>query len=66
MLRRSRRESTQVAPAAAATVSLPFIFDWSDTANPQVPGYDLDVDTDPNFAGGFGVLFLRALRALMT
>src|SRR4029079_13663643 len=49
---------TLVSPAAGATAKLPFFFDWSDTANPQVPGYDLDVDTDPNFAGDFGVLFL--------
>src|SRR5262249_31282751 len=34
-------------------------FDWSDTANPQVPGYDVDVDTDPNFAGAFGVLLIQ-------
>ena len=45
---------TQVAPAADASVSLPFTFDWTDTANPQVAGYDLDVDTDPNFGGEFG------------
>jgi hypothetical protein len=51
------------APAAGASVSLPFFFDWSDTANPQVPGYDLDVDTDPNFAGSFGVLFLASARS---
>jgi hypothetical protein len=50
-----------VAPVAGASVSLPFFFDWSDTANPQVPGYDLDVDTDPNFAGSFGVLFLSGV-----
>ena len=40
---------SQVAPAAGASVSTPFFFDWSDTANPQVPGYDLQVDTTPNF-----------------
>ena len=50
-----------LAPVAGASVSLPFFFDWSDTANPQVPGYDLDVDTDPNFAGSFGVLFLSGV-----
>ena len=27
----------------------PFLFDWPDTANPQVLGYDLQVDTSPNF-----------------
>jgi hypothetical protein len=50
---------TQVAPAAGASVSLPFTFDWTDTANPQVAGYDLDVDTDPNFGGEFGVLLIQ-------
>ena len=50
-----------VAPAAGATATLPFFFDWSDTANPQVPGYDLDVDTDPNFGGTIGVLFLQGI-----
>jgi hypothetical protein len=52
---------SQVAPAAGASVVPPFFFDWSDTANPQVPGYDLDVDTDPNFGGNFGVLFLQGI-----
>ncbi|HJT79598.1 MAG TPA: hypothetical protein VJ719_00250, partial [Chthoniobacterales bacterium] len=52
---------SQVAPAAGASVTAPFFFDWSDTANPQVPGYDLDVDTDPNFAGSFGVLLLQGI-----
>ena len=41
---------SQVAPAAGASVSVPFLFDWTDTANPQVLGYDLQVDTNPNFA----------------
>lgn len=50
-----------VAPAANATVTVPFTFDWTDTANPQVIGYDLDVDTDPNFSGSFGVLLLQGL-----
>ena len=39
-------------------MQLPFFFDWSETANPQVPGYEVDVDTDPAFAGSFGVLLL--------
>ena len=52
---------TQVAPAAGASVSLPFTFDWTDTANPQVAGYDLDVDTDPNFGGNFGVLLIQGV-----
>jgi hypothetical protein len=50
-----------ISPAAGATATLPFFFDWSDTANPQVPAYDLDVDTDPNFGGSFGVLFLSGI-----
>src|SRR5205823_4501024 len=48
-----------LSPAGGATVSLPFTFDWSDTANPQIPGYDIDVDDDPNFAGAFGVLMVQ-------
>jgi hypothetical protein len=46
-------------PAANATVSLPFEFDWSDTANPQIPGYDIDVDDDPAFDGDFGVIMVQ-------
>ena len=41
--------------AAGATASP--CLDWSDTANPQVPGYDLDVDTDPDYAGDLGDYF---------
>jgi hypothetical protein len=47
------------SPIGGATVSLPFTFDWSDTANPQIPGYDLDVDDEPNFLGDFGVLLVQ-------
>jgi hypothetical protein len=50
---------TPLSPTGGATVSLPFTFDWSDTANPQIPGYDVDVDTDPTFSGSFGVLFIQ-------
>jgi len=50
---------TPLSPINSATVSLPFTFDWSDTANPQIPGYDVDVDTDPNFAGAFGVALIQ-------
>jgi hypothetical protein len=46
------------APVGGATVSVPFTFDWSDTANPQIPGYDVDVDDEPNFQGAFGALFI--------
>lgn len=40
---------TQIAPAAGATLALPFSFDWSDTPNQQVPGYDLEVNTRSSF-----------------
>jgi hypothetical protein len=46
-------------PSANATVSLPFEFNWSDTPNPQIPGYDIDVDDDPAFDGVFGVLMVQ-------
>jgi hypothetical protein len=52
---------TQQFPVNGATVSLPFTFTWSPTANPQIPGYDVDVDTDPTFSGPFGVLLLQNL-----
>ncbi len=52
---------TLLSPAAGGTATLPFFFDWADTANPQVPAYDLDVDTDPTFAGSFGVLLLQGI-----
>ena len=47
-----------VTPAAGTTVSLPFFFDWSDTANPQVPGYEVDVNTSPTFADNTMILIL--------
>ena len=50
---------TPLFPANGATVSLPFTFDWSDTANPQIPGYDIDVDNEPTFSGTFGVLLVQ-------
>src|SRR5437867_8690727 len=45
-------------PIGGASVSLPFTFDWTDTANPQVAGYDLDIDNNPNFPGVVGVLLV--------
>ncbi|HWL94917.1 MAG TPA: hypothetical protein VNT79_15465, partial [Phycisphaerae bacterium] len=48
-----------LAPSGGATVSVPFTFDWTDTPNPQIAGYDLDVDDEPNFQGPFGVLFVQ-------
>jgi hypothetical protein len=52
-----------VAPANGATVQLPFFLDWSDTPNPQVPGYDLEVNTSPNFAPATMVLLLSPSRS---
>ncbi len=49
---------SQVAPANGATVTLPFFFDWTDTPNPQVPGYEVDVNTSPTFGDSTSVLIL--------
>jgi len=57
---------TPLSPASGATVSLPFTFDWSDTPNPQIPGYDVDVDDEPTFSGTFGVLLVRTSAARTT
>jgi hypothetical protein len=48
-----------LSPAGGATVALPFTFDWSDTPNPQIAGYDIDVDDEPSFSGAFGVLLVQ-------
>ena len=48
-----------LSPAGGTTVALPFTFDWSDTPNPQIAGYDIDVDDEPNFEGAFGVLLVQ-------
>jgi predicted secreted protein len=53
---------TVQSPVGGATVSVPFMFNWTDTPNPQVSAYDLDVDTDPNFAGSFGVLLVQGVN----
>jgi hypothetical protein len=52
---------TPLSPSGGATVSLPFTFDWTDTANPQIPGYDIDVDDEPTFSGTFGVLLIQSI-----
>src|SRR5262245_6324028 len=54
---------SQVAPANGATVQLPFFVDWTDTPNPQVPGYDLEFNTSPNFGLGTMVLLLSPSRS---
>jgi len=52
-----------VAPANGASVQLPFFVDWSDTPNPQVPGYDLEFNTSPNFSPATMVLLLSPSRS---
>ena len=54
---------SQVAPADGATVQLPFFVDWTDTPNPQVPGYDLEFNTSPNFSLATMVLLLSPSRS---
>jgi len=50
-----------LSPIGGATVTLPFTLDWTDTANPLVAAYDVDIDNDPNFAGAIGVLFVQGV-----
>jgi len=52
-----------LAPASGATVQLPFFLDWSDTPNPQVPGYDLEFNTSPNFTLATQALLLSPSRS---
>src|SRR5436190_6276907 len=52
-----------VAPAGGATVQLPFFVDWTDTPNPQIPGYDLEFNTSPNFGLATMVLLLSPSRS---
>jgi len=54
---------SQVAPASGVTVQLPFFVDWTDTPNPQVPGYDLEFNTSPNFGFATQVLLLSPSRS---
>jgi hypothetical protein len=52
-----------VAPVNGATVRLPFFLDWSDTPNPQVPGYDLEFNTSSNFAPATMALLVSPSRS---
>src|SRR5262245_32655894 len=52
-----------VAPANGATARLPFFVDWTDTPNPQVPGYDLEFNTSPNFGLGTMALLVGPSRS---
>jgi hypothetical protein len=50
-----------LAPIGGVSVTLPFTLDWTDTADPQVAGYDVDIDNEPNFLGTVGVLFVQGV-----
>ena len=52
---------TPLSPVNGAAITLPFNFDWTDTANPQVNGYDIDIDDEPNFLGDVGVLMVTQI-----
>ena len=52
---------TPLSPVGGATVSMPHLFDWSDTPNPQIDGYDLDIDDEPNFQGTVGVMLILGI-----
>src|SRR5215510_3775599 len=52
---------TPLSPVGGTNITVPALFDWSDTANPQIPGYDLDVDDEPNFLGAVGVLLVQGV-----
>jgi hypothetical protein len=54
---------SQLAPADGATVSTPFFLDWTDTPNPQVPGYDVQVSTNTTFSDISNVLLFTATRS---
>jgi hypothetical protein len=43
-----------LAPPDGATVTFPFTLSWTPDPNPQVEGYQLEINTTPNFSGGCG------------
>src|SRR4051812_20612772 len=52
---------TLLSPVGGASRSIPLTFDWTHTPNPETPGYDLDIDDDPAFAGAFGVFLIQGV-----
>src|SRR5262245_57447897 len=52
---------TPLFPVGGATATMPIVFDWTDTANPQITGYDLDIDDEPNFLGTIGVVLVQGI-----
>jgi hypothetical protein len=45
---------TLLAPANGATVLLPVTLKWTPDPNPQVEGYELEINSTPNFSAGCG------------
>ena len=43
-----------LAPPDGATVTFPFKLSWTPDPNPQVEGYQLEINSTPNFSGGCG------------
>jgi hypothetical protein len=43
-----------LAPATGARVQLPVILKWTADPNPQIEGYQLEINSTPNFSGGCG------------
>jgi hypothetical protein len=43
-----------LAPPTGATVTFPFNLSWTPDPNPQIEGYQLEINTTPNFSGGCG------------
>ncbi len=54
---------TQVSPAAGATVTTPFFVDFTDTPNPQVPGYEVEFNASSTFANATSALLVRPSRS---
>jgi hypothetical protein len=43
-----------LTPTDGAMVGLPVPLSWTPDANPQIPGYQVEINTSPNFSGGCG------------
>jgi hypothetical protein len=54
---------TQVSPAAGATASTPFFLDWTDTPNPQIPGYEVEFNTSSTFGNATSSLLIEPSRS---
>lgn len=45
-----------LSPAAGAQLSVPVTFDWTDVPNPQIGGYELQIDDEPSYSGDCGLI----------